>query len=552
MARRLIRGAALGLACIVALLAGSTLAQPERERAHVERLAAASRCDEALAAIDRIAAERALDARLEKVAGRCRMKLGRYAEAAASFERARTLDPTLPDLDLQLGIAYFHAEDLEAAGDAFGRARASGVRRPELDFYESLVALQLGGDPVAAAQTIERAGRERPESLQPAAGYYAALAWERAADRTRAERALESVAESNPGTVWETAARSQLDRLASTPLVTSRPWARVTGGLEYDSNVAYLGRGLATPDEIDSQGDVRGVWWLDAGTPLADFGGFTLGVRANHYGSAHVDARDYDLESPGLSFWLDRPLGERALLRLEAGYQYAWLGYDPYVGSWNVTPQLFVDFGRWGTSRLYAGVGVHDFESDEEDEPAGLGVGTPCPGGARRCGPAGIDERDRRDRDGVGVTAGLEHRVRLHEGKTELRAGPLFEHYAAEGREWDSWGVGASAGVRRALPYDFTVGLDALYLHRPYSSPTSYPDPRELASGVQYGLSRRDRTDDLFAVDVWVERPITERLTAQIRYGYLDNNSNAAVFDYDRHLVGGYLTYTWQGRETKR
>ena len=43
-----------------------------------------------------------------------------------------------------------------------------------------------------------------------------------------------------------------------------------------------------------------------------------------------------------------------------------------------------------------------------------------------------------------------------------------------------------------------------------------------------------------------LERPITERLTASLRYDYLRNFSNVDVFDYDRHLVGGYLTYYWQ------
>jgi hypothetical protein len=66
-------------------------------------------------------------------------------------------------------------------------------------------------------------------------------------------------------------------------------------------------------------------------------------------------------------------------------------------------------------------------------------------------------------------------------------------------------------------------------------------------SGVEYSLEDSDREDDYYEADVRLERPITDRLTATIRYDYLRNHSNVSVFDYDRHLVGGYLTFTWQG-----
>ena len=43
-------------------------------------------------------------------------------------------------------------------------------------------------------------------------------------------------------------------------------------------------------------------------------------------------------------------------------------------------------------------------------------------------------------------------------------------------------------------------------------------------------------------MQVALDRPILERVTATVRWLYRNNDSNTLVFDYDRHIVGGYVT----------
>jgi tetratricopeptide (TPR) repeat protein len=540
------RGGALALAML--LVAGAAVAEPEAvARARAERLAAAGQCEEALAEIAAREAVAPLDARTLVVAGQCQARLGRHAEAAASLARARELDARLPQIDLQLAMAQFHADDLDGAARSLANARAAGETGPEVEFYEAMLALASGGDARAAAERLERAGRDRPATLDPAASYYAGLAWQSAAEAARARAALARVIEEHPGTPWADAARRALDGLAPAVGATFAPWASLRAGVEYDTNVAFLGRGLATPDEIGSQGDARGVWSVDAGTPLLRIGSTTIGARAFYVGSAHFDLRDYDLAYPGAAFWIDHPTGARSLLRVEAGAGFAWLGYEAYAASAWLAPQWFLEHGAWGTTRFHATALGYDFRRSDGDEVDGVGVGLPCPGGASRCGPAGLDEREFRDRDGIGVIAGVEHSLPLRGGDTVLRGGPLLERYEARGDEWDAWGVGGEVGVRQRLPLALTLDLAARYVHRLYDDPSSYPDPRRVVRGRQYELSDDDRRDDYFEVDVRLERPLTRWLTATVRYDYLRNASDVAVFDYDRHLVGGYLTLLWQG-----
>ena len=511
-----LRRVAAAVAAALGLLAAAAVAD-DAPRAQAERLAAQGRCDEALGVLAGMAAKAPLDARALVVQGQCQIRLGRYSEAVKSLEAAKALDPRLPLIDLQLGIARFHADDLVGAERSFADARASGTERPELDFYEALLKLQSGRDTTAAARAFEQAGRARPNALDPAASYYAGLAWQASNDAPRAREALERVIDEYPGTPWADAARRALEKTKAAPSAPN-PWLRLEAGLEWDSNVAFLGNGLATPNEISSKSDVRGVWSVDGGSELWHRDGWAVGARAFYSGSAHADDTDFDLQYPGVAAWVDRQLGERSLLRLEAGFGYAWLGYDPYVATWFATPQWFIDQGRYGVTRVYAGVAGDNFLSNHN-------------GGGDFQG-----NNSQRNRDGVGVIPGIDHTVSLRGGETQLRGGVFGERYEAKGRDWDFWGVGVHAGFRQQLPWRLALDTEARYVYRPFDHPSTYATPP----------TNSDRTDNYVEVDVRLERPITDRLTASLRYDYLRNFSNVDVFDYDRHLVGGYLTYYWQ------
>ena len=113
--------------------------------------------------------------------------------------------------------------------------------------------------------------------------------------------------------------------------------------------------------------------------------------------------------------------------------------------------------GEWGVTRLHASAARYDFRQNDGDEPDGVGVGLPCPGGAPRCGPAGVDERDYRDRDGVGVVAGVQHTFPLRDGQTQLRTGtdnvaPVNYEQFEQPTVWRSPRASISCMQSRAAP----------------------------------------------------------------------------------------------------
>ena len=84
------------------------------------------------------------------------------------------------------------------------------------------------------------------------------------------------------------------------------------------------------------------------------------------------------------------------------------------------------------------------------------------------------------------------------------------------------------------------------YAYVPYRNASVVPDPGDVPNdGTPYSLSNTARRDNVGQVDAILERPLTEWLVASARDTYIDNDSNTDVYDYDRHIVGGYLTVQW-------
>lgn len=567
--------APITLGALLALVAGTAYAADDpaalRDRAH--ELASAGRCDEALPLLDQARAGLPDDAAVADLIGLCRMQRQDWEAAAQAFADAKRLDPGTPDVDLHLAIARFHAGDVDSAELALDDARVRSPGSAEVDLYDGLIRLERAEEPVAAAEALERARGRDPVGVEPVASYYAGIAWLRAKERERAREALERVQREAPGTSWATAAERALagsdglallrDRrdlqglqqaerpLGRAPLEGERqgPWIVLSGGFEYDSNVLLRGDRVSVPDEISDEGDVRGVWTAQVGTEVFRNRDWAVGILGAYYGSAHFEQTDFDTQYPSITTWVDRRLGEATLARLQYDFSYAWVGYDGYLLEHSMTPALFHDWGgRWGNSRLFAEFSWDDFRFESDDVPDGPagGPGSTCADLTQPCGPFGLDESDARNRDGFWSVVGFDHMVPVEELRTQFSAGYRWHHYDAEGREYDFQGHEFVLGTRTLLPWQVVLDLQGSYTYRPYDHPSTYPNPNDLVNGVEYGLRGRDKREDVWQADVIVERPITKWLIGSLRYEYTRNDSNVEVFDYDRHVVGGYLTLYYQ------
>ena len=54
------------------------------------------------------------------------------------------------------------------------------------------------------------------------------------------------------------------------------------------------------------------------------------------------------------------------------------------------------------------------------------------------------------------------------------------------------------------------------------------------------------RRDDLHRYEIELEKGLLENVSTSLKYTYYKEHSNVAVFDYDREILGWYVTYRFR------
>jgi tetratricopeptide (TPR) repeat protein len=516
--------------------------------ARATALARAGRCPEALAVLAEISAPTAKSTHLR---AQCQLDAKDWPAALASLEETKRLDPATPGVELHLAVARFHMGDYDGSREALDRAAPTAQDDPQYHLYRGLVLLQAARSGEAARE-LARARTLGPSTVEPGASYYEGLAWAGAEDTEKARESFDRVIATAPGTVWAAEAeraKADLGRLASG---RGDVWAFARAGLEYDDNVRLLADDVfpsndATADPNRDSHDMRAVWLLHGGAQLLSGEDWAAGVAATYYGSAHFDLTEFNEHYPLVGVWYDQRVAEATSLRLSYDVGYAWYQYDPFLFSNQARASLFHDFGEPGRTELFVTGYKYNYLYSVDDVQDGPGtVGLDCADDTRICGPLGLDEEDARNRDGWGLTTGVEHRFPFDAIDTELLGGVAYLYYGARGSEYSYNGVGTWVGSDTALPWEMAFRTSIGYSHLSYRNSSTYPDPDDPNLDFptnQYALDGDDRSDDRWSYAVELEKYITDAWSTSLRYSYTNDNSNVDVFAYDREIIGAYVTY---------
>jgi tetratricopeptide (TPR) repeat protein len=497
---------------IVLLVGGPVGAAPEDDAQilRASALARGGRCDEALALL---AESGASGPRASLLRGQCHLEGKRYAEAIAALDEAQRLSPGMPDAQLPLLIARYHVGDIEGARRALGAMPKEATQRPEYHLYRGLLLLENAENAQAGA-AFDRARELAPTEMQPVAAYYSGIAWLSAKDRERANASFDRVIALAPGSEWAKQAEAARRGIERGPLTR---WAWLRAGAEWDSNVVLRGEGVDLPADISDESDGRAVWVAHAGAELFHRGDFSGGISGTYYGNAHFDLTDFDEHHPTLSPWLDYRIDEDTLFRLRYDVGYAWIGGDEFLFDQQLSPTLYHDWGQAGRSQFSLRVAYLDYKY-----PVTTATGFP-------------DPDDYRDRDGWGWGATAQHALPIA-AQSELQFGVSYAGFEADGREYDYHGGELFAGFESVLPAQIdlrgVVGVGWF----PYQHPSSFE-----------ALGSSDREDVAYRLRVEMERELGAGFSVLGRYRYHNRHSNVDVFDYDRHIVGLYVTYTFGG-----
>lgn len=524
------------IAFVLAVLLAAPCGLHAQTAPQAEALARAGRCEEALPGL---AALRAAQPRADRtlLEAQCLIRLRRHAEAAPLLAALVEREPAQAEAWLHLAIARFHLGDTAGAEAALDAA-APLAERPEARLYRGLAVLSRG-DAQAAARLLDGIAEG---SAAPIAAYWAGVAWLRAGDGARGREALRRVAALAPRSSWAEQADALLRGAAA-----ERPhpwWIRLTAGYEYDDNVVLRAGDTPLAREVSSQRDTRSMWRLEAGSEWWRSGAWSSGAWLTYSGTAHDELGALDVQLPTVGLWLDRRLDAPTTLRLAYDFGWAFVDEDSFLQAHGATASAIRSFGRVGVSQLFGRFYTYDYKVNDVDVPDGRGVPLAlCPSPLSFvCGAQGVDESDSRDRDGYGTAAGVLHSIPLPSLRSELSLGYTYFRYWAEGEEQSYAAHELRLGTRSALPFGLELRIDGAYAYRPYRRASSVPEPFALYLNREYPTRSYRRRDQVARVEIGLERRIAERVRIGVLYSYLDSDSNYSLFDYDRQIVGSYVT----------
>lgn len=527
-----------------AAAAPQTHVDPRLSQAH--RLVVEGRCSAALGMLGKLVRDLPSDPNPLLWTAQCEVEREDYVAAQTALDAARALDPADGEVRLLLAIALYHQEEFARASEELETAaRLLGEERAEIDLYRGLLLLTRTDEQAArdGAAWLENARVLDRSAVEPMASFYAGLGWSTAQEEARARAALARVVAEHPGTDWASQAQRLLDDLDSN---RRRIWGSLRAGLEYDNNAVLQGQGSALPDEISSQRDIRGIWQGQVGGELLRRGGWAAGASASYSGAAYRDITTFDSHFPGGALWLDRRVADATTLRLSADTGYAFVDYDDFLWTYRATLSAIQQWPVLGTTEGFVRYWRDNYFVKSDDVQDG-----PFDAMTNRClvcGPTGLDEATERNRDGNGFAVGLLQTTTLPiewpYGSITLRGGYQLDRFEARGSEYSYLAHTLGVGVRAGLPWSITLDVGGSFAWRPYDHPTTFPDP-PITGGVQYTLSDDDRDETTAIVSVTLERPITRWLAGSVAWRYERNDSNSAVFDYDREILGAYLTATF-------
>ena len=329
-------------------------------------------------------------------------------------------------------------------------------------------------------------------------------------------------------------------------------WMRIQAGLDFDSNVVLRGNGVDLPRDISDEKDGRAHWSTDFGWEFVRTPMWSVGLAPGYSGDANFELSRFNLHFPNISGWIDRRLDEVSFVRVRPHYGYAVRNGDPYVHTGGVELSYNHFFGdAGGAGRLFAEVTGNDFLFHAPSRPVTQFLAPPA--GCVNCGFDGLDApvRRARVRDGVEIMAGYEHRIRLAADTwldTYLRGGIGGGHYASRGEEYQHDVMKLWIGARRELIADITMDVMASFAYTPYASPSTFVGLDKLVrdscpvGGTCSLVLGNDREENVWNFRMLFERAFNDSITGTVRWHYQKNDSNTPTYDFERHIVGAYIT----------
>jgi tetratricopeptide (TPR) repeat protein len=500
---------------IAATLAGDAAASVKSEIAFHRGVVAFGdgQYDEAKLAFEIVLAEDPEDTGAIQYLGLIAAEQGKPDEAVALYRRALAIDPDDVDFHFDLGAALLETNQAGAARTEFDTVLAAQPDRARAHLFAGISAYRDAA--YRDALTHLARAEELDASLKSQARYYTGLSQAHLQDFPAAAGAFAD-AEQSPLSPLSQSARNL--RAQVTPEPEHRRWdLSLTAGLEYDSNPTLAG------ETLDRNDDGRGVYRIRGRVSLFEDEHYALAAGYDGYLSTHFNETFVDLQTH-VGYVSARANFDPVQVGLRYDYAYTWLDLDrEFRGLHRVTPTLGVREQSWGFSQLFYQLQLQQFYFSR---------------------PASLEETDR---DGERHTVGFNQF--LFPGDylpdylpiTYFRVGAVGDFQNTDGTEFrfDSWEF--SFGLGAELPWGVQLSLLYRLTDRGYRKNSIFDDAGGLASSGQPTGEVRDDLQNRLTFEL--TKPVTENWQISAAGSFTFNDSDVPLYDYNRSVIGAYLTY---------
>ncbi|VAX26375.1 hypothetical protein MNBD_NITROSPIRAE01-971, partial [hydrothermal vent metagenome] len=420
------------------------------------------------------------------------------------------LDRTFLPARMDLGVLYYQIGKDQEAMESFKIVEQIDPGRARVHYYQGLILRRTGS--AAASQAKLEKAVSLDASLAGAIRFQSAIFHYEAGALDSAKAAFQAVLDLSPNRELTESARGFINKI-DTEAPEEKPWGfSMSLGLQYDDNVVLDSGNATLPGGIKEKDGFVGVAYLQGTYEWFKKDLWRSDVQYSFYQNIQFESalKDFNIQDQHLSLSATRQFGMN-----EAGliytFQYATLGGEDYMSGHSVGPTFLWGHSEANFTEIDYRYGMKDFK---DISPLFTANG---------------------DRDVDTHQLGFSH-THLFGEKGKLYGGYRFEKEdAGSSPAEDDWTY---------VGHEIKTGLVLPSWHQLFFSLEASLTRRDYSNANQFGGGNKREDDDLLFVAV-LSRPMTEHTHISAQYLYQQNDSNVAVYDYDRSIVGLVVTASY-------
>ena len=456
--------------------------------------------DEALSRLT-AAREESPNTRVSYYLGLTYKKLQDYIQAKFYLTEAVEGEPKIEGALPELIEVCCQTDDTASAKKLIAAAETQGMRPGQTAFIKGLVLAKE--DKTQEAIAAFKDAKSLEPTLKQSADYQIGLAHLKAKSWNEAAESFQEVVLLDPNTDIARYA-DEYKKALDQRRAADKPY-RLNAGLfvEYDDNV------ILKPSDASSVGDVGNeADWREVATVNAELGGkwnerFGAKLLYDLYFAKQNDLHAFDVNSHTLGAVPSWYVGSH-VVSVPVQYNYTWVDGDQFLSTVTVNPLANLKLA----GNLLGQVGVKLQAKDYKRPPS----------------------NPNEDRDAVRWAPGAGWFYFFNKAKSFLNARYEYDAENADGGNWDYDGHRVSLAVQVPVPniekLKLTVAGD---LYRQDFDKTH----------TSFAVRREDEAVTGSLLLTWALNPVWD---AQVRYTYVNHNSNISIYEYQRNIISTGMT----------